>query len=173
MFGFINVHIHLVWYAAFMAYATEKSSRAGAFERASFSLRGMELVLVLAYVQSALAKLLESGWAWAWDGTTLQIGMIRQGMPVGQWLAGIPRVGTALSCAALAMECGFALYFFVPALRRPLLLVSICFHLGTWVTMGIDFSHLWIFSAALLVFGPSTQTGPAWTFQNRSIYAEN
>lgn len=143
-FGFINVQIHFVWFCFFYALSFKCISKINAF-------RAMELVLVLAYVQAAYAKLQTSGIAWAIDGTTLQIAWMRQGLALGQWLSQFKMIAILASWASLLLEGAFIFYYPFPKIRRLLLILSVIFHLGTWVSLGIDFSHLWIFSISILL----------------------
>lgn len=166
MFGFVNVRIHLVWFAAFLGICNldRRGDQASAKDEAlnSLAFRSMELICVLAYVQAGYAKLAASGLAWAIDGTTLQIGLIRQGTRLGAALAEHPSLMTPLSFASLLLELAFCLYYVWPASRRLLLAASICFHLGTWMTLDIGFSHLWIFSASVLLL-PIRRRSPVFS----------
>lgn len=141
-FGFINVRIHFIWFTFAMALASFS---------ASLAFRLMELVMVLAYVQSVFAKIAVGGLDWALHGTTLQFALMRQGMPAGHWLAQYSPLCRAGSMATFALELGFILYYPFPRLRRPLLTAACSFHLMTWVFLGIDFSHLWVFTLPLII----------------------
>jgi hypothetical protein len=156
MFGFVNAQIHLVWFCGLMVLAGHPAdARSGpASWRSGVAFRCMELVTVLVYVQAGIAKLRAGGLAWALTGTTTQIGMVRQGVPAGVFLADFGALMPVLASASLLMELSFVLYYPLPRCRRLLLAMAVTFHLGTWVAMGIDFSHLYIFSASALVLAP-------------------
>ena len=142
-FGFINVEIHFVWFLFFYALSFRVISKETAF-------RLMELILVLAYLQAGFAKLHTSGFAWADEGTTLQIAWLRQGLSAGMCLAKWKSIAIAFSWMSLILEGAFLFYYPFPKIRIPLLMLAIVFHLGTWITLRIDFSHLWIFSAGII-----------------------
>src|SRR5262249_2642808 len=145
--GFVDVRIHTLWFLVAMSCArvgVSPLARQTSTACNGIIFRFLELVVVLVYVQSGVAKLMRTGLVWATSGMTLQIGLVRQGIISGMLLAESDTLMVLLSCATLALELGFALYYPVRALRGPLLVISLAFHLGTFVTMGIDFSHLWI-----------------------------
>lgn len=175
MFGFVNVEIHATWFAGFLILASlNAADRKGPSTGGdSLAFRCMELVMVLAYVQAFASKMLTAGFAWAAAGTTLQIGLLRQGMPVGEALAAHSVLMPILSWATLAFEFSFALYFLIPPRwRLALLLAAVGFHLGTWITMGIDFSHLWIFGATVLLAGPYGKMIPRRLFAHKGVRHE-
>ncbi|WP_437984872.1 hypothetical protein [Sorangium sp. So ce117] len=151
MFGFVDARIHVVWLCGLMVLH-RPGARSDAWA-SSASFRCMELVVVLVYFQSAVAKLMRSGWDWALEGTTMQIAMLRQGEPLGLLLARSAEISRVFSCAALLMELAFILYFPVRGARKYLLGVALLFHMGTLATLSIDFSHLWVFHAAVLMLG--------------------
>lgn len=153
-FGFIEVQIHYIWFLGILALCPLGRKSKPDKELFSFAFRWMELIVVLAYAQSGIAKLMISGFSWAADGTTLQIGLLRQGLVAGEWLANWPTAVHALAWSTLIFEVSFLLYYLIPKYRWVLLTVAISFHLGTWIFMGIDFSHLWIFSATTLIVAP-------------------
>lgn len=150
-FGFINVQIHLVWFCWIYAVVPIFASRAW---WKSFCFRSIELVVVLAYVQSFLSKMWASGPAWATEGTVLQIGILRQGLLAGRFIAESNSLSIALSLFTVVFEAAFALYFFLPDRYKRLLLSSaVLFHLGTWVMLGIGFYHLWVMNLCLTIWG--------------------
>jgi predicted DCC family thiol-disulfide oxidoreductase YuxK len=155
--GFVDARIHLLWFLLATSFSAtgEREAASERHERNSIIVRLMELVVVLVYVQAGIAKLVQSGLSWASEGTTLQIGALRQGLSWGEYLAQYEGLARALSWGSLGLELAFVFYFPLKKLRLPLLLGTIVFHLGTQVTMGIDFSHLWIFSLAILLFFPT------------------
>ena len=142
-FGFINVEIHFTWFLFFYALSFRVISKETAF-------RAMELIWVLAYLQAGFAKLHSSGLAWAYEGTTLQIAWMRQEMAAGLYLSKWKSLAIAFSWLSLVLEGSFLLYYPFPKIRLPLLISALLFHLGTWLTLGIDFSHLWIFAAGII-----------------------
>ncbi|QDG51143.1 hypothetical protein FIV42_10465 [Persicimonas caeni] len=162
-FGFVNARIHFVWFLGALALCdfsrTERWTQSWS-ESTSLAFRFMELVTVLVYVQSGLAKLLESGWQWAADGTNLQIALLRQETTAGVWLAQYPAVCELMAYGALSLELLFLLYYPLPKLRRALLAAAIGFHIGTWIFMGISFIHLWIFSILAVAWSRDLFTNP-------------
>ncbi len=152
-FGFIEVQIHYVWFLFILSLCPNPGRRSGPVA-SSFAFRGMELIVVLAYFQSGIAKLIQSGISWASDGTTLQIALLRQGLQIGEWLAQWPTPIRCLSWITLIFELSFLFYYAFPRLRWIWLTTSVGFHLGTWLFLGIDFSHLWIFAATVLIAAP-------------------
>jgi hypothetical protein len=110
------------------------------------------VVLVAYYWKAGVAKLLDSGLAWA-DGATLQFFLLTNQMPWGTWLAGFPAACAALSACALAFELGSPLAIARP-LRWIVLGAGVLFHVGTWVFLDITF---WPLVATYLVCVPWTR----------------
>lgn len=149
-FGFINVQIHLIWFFLVFALVFLFDSRKWIFGPA---FRMLELVVVLAYVQSFLAKMLVAGISWGKDGTVLQIGVLRQGLPYGLFIAESNLLSTLLSFGTLLFEAAFVLYFFFPTqMKKCLLGLGILFHISTFIFLGIGFYHLWVMNACIILF---------------------
>jgi hypothetical protein len=114
------------------------------------------VVLTAYYWKAGVAKLHDSGLAWA-DGATLQFYMLTNHTPWGTWLAGFPAACAALSACSLAFELSSPL-----AIARPLRWIvlggGVLFHLGTWVFLGITF---WPLVATYLVCVPWTRLATA------------
>lgn len=158
MFGFINVEIHLVWIAGLLSIANlhrSERKKSWVYPMSSLAFRCIELVIVLAYFQAGVSKLIHGGIDWALEGTTLQIAMLRQGVALGLYLAQFPTLLKFASILTLIWELIFPLYYLVPKTRKYLLSVAILFHLSTWFTLGIDFSHLWNFTLSILILQPA------------------
>lgn len=144
-FGFVNAQIHVIWFSAAMIFATKDK------ENCSLIFRFCELIVVLAYIQSGLNKVLIGGLAWLTEGTTLQIALVRQGQDAGQWLAQQSPFMPVLASASVALELAFLLYYQIKPARKFLLASAVMFHLGTLILLGIDFFHLWIFAASVAI----------------------
>jgi hypothetical protein len=110
------------------------------------------VVLVAYYWKAGVAKLLDSGLAWA-DGATLQFYLLTNHTPWGTWLAGFPAACAALSACSLAFELGSPLAI-VRRLRWIVLGAGVLFHLGTWLFLDITF---WPLVATYLVCVPWTR----------------
>ena len=162
-FGFINVQIHLIWF--FLVFALVLSFESLRWFKA-FAFRMLELIVVLAYLQSFLSKMIIAGSAWGIDGTVLQIGILRQGLPYGLFIVQSNLLSKFLCSGALIFEAAFALYFFLPPkLKKVFLGTGILFHISTFVFLGIGFYHLWVMNACIILFayrevsnGPSLAT---------------
>lgn len=153
-FGFVNVQIHLVWFCLLFSFAL--MAKDVSWLR-SFIFRFLELIIVLAYVQSGIAKIVTSGLDWGLDGTTLQIAILRQGLTAGSFLAENAHLARIFSVSALIFELSFIFYFFLKASHQKMLLaLAITFHLSTWLFMDIGFVHLWVMNLALIVFARSS-----------------
>ena len=114
------------------------------------------VALVAYYWKAGVAKLLESGLAWA-DGATLQFYLLMSRTTWGTWLAGFPAACAALSACSLAFELGSPLAIARP-LRWTVLGAGVLFHLGTWIFLGITF---WPLVATYLVCVPWTRLARA------------
>jgi hypothetical protein len=149
-FGFVNVQIHFIWFSLvlsivfiFQKFAWVKS----------YSFRVIELIIVLAYVQSFLAKMLTSGLSWGLDGTVLQIGILRQALPYGRSIANYHFLSQFISMLTLLFEASFIFYFFLSSKYKKLLLgIAILFHISTFITLGIGFFHLWVMNLCIILF---------------------
>jgi hypothetical protein len=162
MFGFIDARIHLVWMIGLMTLVKAPSPQqtAEADLLASLAFRCMELIVVLVYAQSAYAKISNAGLTWAGEGSTLQIAWLRQGLPLGHWLASSVLVAKIFSWLALGLEASFFTYYLVPRkMRGALLLTAFLFHTGTFLTMNISFAHLWVFNLAAAFYLISQSPG--------------
>lgn len=146
-FGFVNAQIHVIWFAGILLFAHGSDLKA----RASFCYRFCELVVVMAYIQSGFNKLRIGGLSWMSQGTTLQIALLRQHKAAGQYLAEFSRLMPALASLSVLLELSFLLYYFAPKLRKSLLFAAVSFHIGTFIFLGIDFFHLWIFATSLII----------------------
>ena len=154
-FGFINVQIHAIWFAGFMALTGGPKTRGKRDEAlGSLAFRMAELTVVLAYVQAGIGKLMIGGLPWITEGSTLQIALMRQSMPLGMSLAQHSAIMPWLSAFSVGFELLFVLYYFVRPLRFPLLLTGILFHIGTYALLGIGFFHLWVFSLSAILYAP-------------------
>jgi len=149
-FGFINVQIHLIWFSLILFLGFKFNN----FWFRSFLFRLTELIIILAYFQSFLAKIVVAGPQWALDGTTLQIAILRQGLIFGLFLADWNIISKILSVITLLFEGSFIFYFLLPPKYKKILLgIGISFHFMTLLFLGIGFVHLWILSAIIIVFG--------------------
>lgn len=154
LYGFIDARIHIVWMCGLMSFyylsieylESELSGKAS-----SVIYRCLELILVSVYFQSGIAKLLKGGLEWMTEGTTTQFGILRQGLPIGEYIAQYQDIMIALSVLGLLMELAFAFYFALGKNRYILLVVALCFHLGTYILLGINFIHLYLLTACLLL----------------------
>jgi len=149
-FGFVNIQIHLIWFTLIFSVMllSEKKDWIK-----SFCFRFIELIIVLAYVQSFIAKMSVTGLDWALDGTILQIGALRQSLPYATFIANSNSLSQFLSITAILLEASFLLYFFIPAKYKKILLsISIMFHISTFISMGIGFYHLWLMNLCIVLF---------------------
>jgi hypothetical protein len=110
------------------------------------------VVVVAYYWKAGVAKLLDSGLAWA-DGSTLQFYLMTNGRPAGMALATWPSLCAAASALVLAFELGWPLAL-VRRLRPAVLAAGALFHAATNVFLGISF---WPVVATYLVCVPWTR----------------
>jgi hypothetical protein len=77
------------------------------------------------------------------NGYTLQQSMLSSAVqwerPLGLWLAQQHDLCVALSIATLVLELAFPLALFVPRSRPVLLMSTVVFHVGMYLTMNIGF----------------------------------
>lgn len=111
-------------------------------DMAVWPLKLTQALLAWSYFSNAVAKLAYAGLNWM-NGYTLQESMLYSAVqwerPLGLWLAQQHELCVALSIATIAYELAFPLALFVPR-SRPILLVStVAFHIGMYVTMNIGF----------------------------------
>lgn len=147
-FGFVNVQSHAIFFLLIcnLYHWTEpqKNSKKDLF-------LALELVYTLVYFQSAISKLIKSGFAWGLDGTTLQIGMFRQLQPLGVELSQYSTICIGLSLFTIILELLFPFIYFLLKDKRPILILSILFHLCTFIFMGIGFFHLWMLPLSCII----------------------
>ncbi len=110
------------------------------------------VVIAAYYCKAGIAKLHDSGLAWA-DGSTLQFYLIGKGDPAGMALAARPALCAAASALVLAFELGWPLAI-VRRLRPLFLGAGVLFHAATNVLLGISF---WPVLATYLACVPWTR----------------
>lgn len=148
-FGFVNVQTHAIFYLTVCLFALSKWG--GDRENQFWVFRFIEVIFVLVYFQSAISKLVKSGLSWGIEGTTLQFALFRQGQALGIELSQYSELCIFLSIVTLGVELLFPFLYFFLLDRRWMMILSISFHLGTYVLMGIHFFHLWVFPLSYLV----------------------
>lgn len=149
-FGFVNVQIHLVWFSLIYAMVFLLSTHNWFI---NYAFRFIELIIVMAYLQSFIAKTLASGLNWGLDGTVLQIGILRQGIPYGLFIANNVFLSKLISIVTLLFEFSFISYFFLPRkMKKFLLSLGIVFHISTFIMLDIGFFHLWVMSFCIIFF---------------------
>lgn len=113
--------------------------------RAEWCLLLIKLAIAQIYLSSALAKLRQSGLAWA-EGSRLRMTLLRyrlrDGSRAAEWLARRPAACRAASGLVFAFELTFWLVIPFPALAWVWLPIGVAFHAGTAVLMRI---HYWIY----------------------------
>lgn len=115
----------------------------------------------LAYFLAGVAKLRHSGLDWVTTDNMryVMLDAARSGRP---WLPGIARfigrhavLSTATAAGILGLELAFPIAFLVPRARPYFAAGAVALHVGTWLTLGLDY---WLWAAtALLLLAP-----PAW-----------
>lgn len=108
--------------------------------------RLLQLLVCQVYLGAAVTKLKSP---WFAGGELLQFSLLDRGWggtSLGQWLATSSLTMRALSLGTILFELLFPFLIWVPACRRPLLLVAVLFHLGVWGAM-----HVGTFSPTMLV----------------------
>lgn len=149
-FGFINVQIHFIWFSLIFSIAFKFQH---SDQIKSYLFRFLELIVVMSYFQSFLAKIVISGPSWAVDGTVLQIGILRQALPYAKIIADNNSLSQILSSMTLLFEASMILYFFLSVRFKKLLLgVAILFHVSTFISMGIGFFHLWVMNLCIILY---------------------
>ena len=106
--------------------------------------RMIQIQLCVIYAYSGMEKLKGQTW---WDGTALWSIFANPQMVIGDflWLRHFPFVIVFLSFTTLLFEIYFPVLIWVKAVRRPLLLMGLFFHLGIGFLMA-----LWSFSLVML-----------------------
>lgn len=146
--GFMNVQTHAILF--FVVVTVLSTSKNNLRDNQFWALRSIELIFVMVYFQSAVSKIVKSGLAWGFDGTTFQIAMFRQMQPLGVSFSQFAMLCIVLSLITLFIEFMFPFFYFFSLKKQYLLFLSICFHLGTLLLMGIHFFHLWVFPLCYL-----------------------
>ena len=108
-------------------------------------VRAAMLVIALAYLVAGTHKIVESGglgWA-ASDNMRwlLYVASDEQGHnAVALWIAEHPSIAHVAAYGLMATECLFFLVLLAPRLRWVFVPAAIALHVGTWVTLRLDYS---------------------------------
>jgi len=119
----------------------------------SFALTAMQLQVGLIYLLAGLSKLRKSGWRWFWGGKTIHSATLFRGTPLGRAVTARPLGRRAIGVFTLVLELFVPFLLLFPALAPVFVILSLGFHLGTYLTLRISFWQLWIFYPALFILG--------------------
>lgn len=119
--------------------------RAGTGAAYGWPVRTAMLVIALAYLIAGLHKVVGSGGlGWASSDNMrwlLYVASDQQGHNASAlWIAEHPPVAHLAAYGLLATECLFAVVLFAPPLRWVFVPGVIALHVGTWVTLRLDYS---------------------------------
>ncbi|MFM7022565.1 MAG: hypothetical protein ACKOXB_06265 [Flavobacteriales bacterium] len=108
----------------------------------SWELLLIKIAIVQMYLSSAVQKLIHSGWRWC-KGSTLQAHLMENYLwnekKITLILAQNKGLCTALSYFTLLFELSFIILLFLPHLTYLYLSLALLFHLGTLLTMRINY----------------------------------
>lgn len=113
---------------------------------ARISLRMVQLHLCIIYLNTGLAK--ASGEQW-WNGESIWRAVMQPQFNVVDfsWLAEHPAVPMVIGWSVLLVEAGYAVFVWIPRLRKPAVWATIAMHLGIALSM-----RLWLFSMLMIGF---------------------
>lgn len=120
---------------------------------ARWPLRLIQWLLVAMYLSAFMAKLRNSGLAWA-NGYTLSYFLARDGLSrglwLGVWLAQHVTIDRLMSVVTLLFEGTFALAVLLPPLAWVYVPVGLALHTGIWVAQGAPFLQIMVMYAIFI-----------------------
>jgi uncharacterized membrane protein YphA (DoxX/SURF4 family) len=126
------------------AKLTKKIIKKDDRELASFVLTALILYVGMLYFQAGSTKLINSGWQWFSTGYTIYVTAAIEGTKAGQYLTQFPSVFPVLGVLTALFEFSFLPLLMLPRLWPYLAVAAVCFHVGTYVVLGISFWFLWL-----------------------------
>ena len=139
-FSFSKVdHDRLTILVALLVVTIVPGTGRGRDPMVGWGLRTVQLVFVLAYPLSAIAKLRKSGTAWM-SSAVFARAIVRRGSSFGDWFLAYPAVLRAGQWAFITFELSAVLALRRRGVLRDAVLVGIVsLHLFTYLTIGIHF----------------------------------
>ena len=150
-FSFSKVdHDRLTIVVALVVLAIVPGTGRGRDPMVGWALRTVQVVFVLAYPLSALAKLRKSGTAWM-SSAVFARAIVRRGSTLGDWIVDFPALLRAGQWAFITFEAAAVLALRRSGLLRDAVLAGIVgLHLFTYLAIGIHFlPHLVCITAFL------------------------
>ncbi|MGI8880350.1 MAG: MFS transporter permease [Jatrophihabitans sp.] len=111
-------------------------------ESAGWSLRCVQLAVVLTYFLASWAKIRYGGWHWP-TGATLESALLRRSTPLSSWITDKPQLLIPMQFAMIGAE-----------LCSPLILLARSDRARTVVALGMWSFHLAVFAGVTIIFLP-------------------
>lgn len=141
-------------FLAAVADARVRSTGSALSARFGWPRRAASVFVASAYLAAGLRKLTIAGPEWV-TGDTMRWIMYRGAAgrrspfpDLAQFVADRAWLSTAAAAGVVALELGFPLVLWFARLRPLVVAAAVAFHVGTWLTLGLDY---WSYAAVVVI----------------------
>lgn len=125
----------------------------------AWALRLMQCVVAMVYFQAGLEKLLISGIDWL-SPETLRSHLLAHPTPLGLQVAESTVLCSLGGVFLMSFQLGFICILFFPSLKYVFLLAGVCFHIATFVLLGIGgIVSFWYLVYIIWLLGEKPEAG--------------
>lgn len=134
---------HLNFFAFALCFTPRDPLKKSSQEMASFLISFMTFYIAFIYFQAGISKWIHGGIGWFLDGERIRTETLLLGTSLGKWLTQWPQAFDLAAFGTGIFELLLPPFFLFRNTQRFAAFIAICFHLSTFLVMGISFWFLW------------------------------